>query len=207
MSEAQVDRVRGDLAIIQRAMGLRLSFGKEMVVFGILLTAAAGMAAAVSLWSDSNWGQIGPFAAITMLSMLWLYHQSRRVENLSHEIKLQVSLSVTIYAALVGAALGYSLAAVLGPTIGTARTVGLYAVSVGYVVVFLSILVLNALKRRERYYCLGLAAALLLAGLLIPITDHRFTYFLAHCFMAVGALAGVIIQGIQLKMAESHHAD
>ena len=207
MSEAEVDRVRRDLAIIQRAMGLRLSFGKEMVVFGVLLAAAAAMAAVVSLWSESDWGQLGPFAAIMMLCVFWLYRQSRRVENLSHEIKLQVSLSIAIYAALVCAALGYSSAAVLGPTIGAARTVGLYAASVGYVMAFLSILVLNALKRRERYYCLGLAAALVLAGLLIPITDRRFSYFLAHCFMAVGALAGVIIQGIQLKMAESHHAD
>ena len=205
MSEAEVDRVRGDLAIIQRAMALRLSFGKEMVVFGILLAAAAAMAAVVSLWSESDWGQVGPFAAIMMLCVLWLYHQSRRVENLSHEITLQVSLSITIYAALVCAALGYWLAAVLGPTIGAARTVGLYAASVGYVMIFLSILVLNALKSRERYYCLGLAAALLLAGLLIPITDRRFSYFLAHCFMAVGSLTAAIVQGVQLRTAESHH--
>jgi hypothetical protein len=205
MSEAEFDRVRGDLAIIQRAMALRLSFGKEMVVFGILLTAAAGMAALVSLWSESDWGQVGPFAAIMMLCVLWLYHQSRRVENLSHEIKLQVSLSITIYAALVGAALGYSSAAVLGPTIGAARTVGLYAASVGYVMVFLSILVLNALKSQERYYCLGLAAALLLAGLLIPIADRRYSFFLAHCFMAVGSLTAAIVQGAQLRTAESHH--
>ena len=207
MSEAEVDRVRGDLAIIQRAMALRLSFGKEMVVFGILLAAAAGTAAVVSLSSDSDWGQIGPFAAIMTLCVLWLYRQSRRVESLSHEIKLQVSLSITIYAALVCAALGYSSAAVLGPTIGAARIVGLYAASVGYVMVFLSILVLNALKRRERYYCLGLAAALLLAGLLIPITDRRFSFFLAHCFMAVGTLTAAIVQGAQLRTAESHHAD
>ena len=205
MSEAEVDRVRGDLAIIQRAMALRLSFGKEMVVFGILLAAAAAMAAVVSLWSESDWGQVGPFAAKMMLCVLWLYRQSRRVENLSHEITLQVSLSITIYAALVCAALGYSLAAVLGPKIGAARTVGLYATSVGYVMAFLSILVLNALKSRERYYCLGLAAALLLAGLLIPIADRRFSYFLAHCFMAVGTLTGAIVQGVQLRTAESHH--
>ena len=205
MSEAEVDRVRGDLAIMQRAMALRLSFGNEMVVFGILLTAAAGMAAVFSLRSESNWGQLGPFAAIMMLCALWLYHQSRRVENLSHEIKLQVSLSIAIYAALVCAALGYSSAAVLGPTIGAARTVGLYAASVGYVMVFLSILVLNALKSRERYYCLGLAAALLLAGLLIPITDRRFSYFLAHCFMAAGSLTAAMVQGVQLRTAESHH--
>jgi hypothetical protein len=179
---------------------------KEMVVFGFLLAAAAAMAAVVSLWSESDWGQVGPFAAIMMLCVLWLYRQSRRVENLGHEIKLQVSLSITIHAALVCAALGYSLAAGLGPTIGAARTVGLYAASVSDVMVFLSILVLNAVKSRGRYYCLGLATALLLAGLLIPITERRFSYFLAHCFMAVGAPTGAIVQGVQLRTAESHHA-
>ena len=205
MLEAEVDRVRGDLAIMQRAMALRPSFGKEVVVFGFLLAAAAAMAAVVSLWSESNWGQVGPFAAIMILCVLWLYHQFRRVENLSHEIKLQVSLSITTYAALVCAALGYSLAGGMGPTIGAARTVGLYAGSVGYVMAFLTILVLNALKRRERYYCLGLATALLLAGLLIPIADRGVSLFLAHCFMAAGALTGAVVQSVQLRTAESHH--
>jgi hypothetical protein len=102
--------------------------------------------------------------------------------------------------------LGYSLAVGLGPTLGIARTVGLYAASIAYVLGFLLILILNSLKSRERYYCLGLAVALLLAGLLIPITDHRYSFFLAHSFIGVGSLTGVVIQWVQLRKAAVHDA-
>jgi hypothetical protein len=206
MSETDVDRIKGDLAVIRRAMALRLSFGREMVVFGILVAAGAGVAAVVSLWSDNDWGQLGLCAAVMMLCVIWLYRRSSRVESLGHEIKLQVVLSITVYAVLIVSAAGYSLAAAMSATIGAARTIGLYAAAVGYIMVFLPILVYNALKSRERYYCLGFAVALLLAGLLIQITNYRYSCFLAHCFMAVGALTGAIIQRAQLRTVKGDHA-
>jgi hypothetical protein len=206
MTQTEIGRIKRDLALIQGAMGLKLSFGGEMLVFGALLASAAGRAAVLSLLSQSDWFQVGPCAAIMMLCVLWLYRRSRVIDSLSHEIKLQVCLSITVYAAVIGAALGYSLAAVLSPALGSARTVGLYAASIAYVLGFLTILILNSLKSRERYYCLGLAAALLLAGLLIPITDHRYSFFLAHCFIAIGALIGVAIQWVQLRKAAVHDA-
>src|SRR5262245_44826263 len=171
MSEDQLGRIKGDLAIIQRAMGLHLSFGRGMLVFGILLTFAAVGAAVVSLLVENNWLQVAPFAALMALCLLALYLQSRRIPDLSHEIKLQVGLSITIYFAVFGAACGYMLAAFFGPTIGAARTAALYAASLAYVLPFSFILVLHALKNRERHYCLGLAASLLLTGLIIPILD------------------------------------
>ncbi|MGH7245198.1 MAG: hypothetical protein ACREJD_17430 [Phycisphaerales bacterium] len=201
MSQPEFDRVKGDLAIIQRAMALRVSFGREMVVFGVVLGAGAAIASGISLWSDRDVYQLGAFAAISMLCVVWLYHHSRRVESLGHETKLQVGLSIAVYAAVIGAAAGYWMAAAAGPALGAARTAGLYAAAVGYVVIFLVILLLNALKSRERYYCLGLAAALLLVGLLIPIVDRRFAYPIAHGCMAIGALAAAILQSYQLNQA------
>ena len=206
MSEAELGRIKGDLAVIQRAMGLHLSFGMGMLVFGILLALATVGAAVVSLLVENALLQVGPFATIMVLCLLGLYFQSRRSADLSHEIKLQVVLSITIYFAVFGAACGYTLATFCGPTIGTARTAALYAASLAYVFAFLLILVLNALKSRERYYCLGLAVSLLLAGLLIPILDQHYSYPLAHCFMAVGYLTGVAIQWVQLRKVETHHA-
>ena len=37
MSENEPDRIKGDLATVRQAMGLHLSFGPEMLVFGLLL--------------------------------------------------------------------------------------------------------------------------------------------------------------------------
>jgi hypothetical protein len=201
MSEAELGRIKGDLAIIQRAMGLQLSFGNGMLAFGLLLSIAAVGAAVVSLLSENEWLQVAPFATIMAFCMLGLYIRSRCNSNLSHEIKLQVVLSSTIYCVVWIAACGYALATFCGPTIGATRTAGLYASSIGYVFAFSLILVLNALKSRERYYCLGLAVSLLLAGLLIPILDRHYSYPLAHCFMAVGYLTGVVIQWVQLRKA------
>jgi hypothetical protein len=111
-----------------------------------------------------------------------------------------------MYFAVFGAACGYALAAFCGPTIGAARTAALYAASLAYVLPFSFILVLNALKNRERHYCLGLAASLLLTGLIIPILDPHYSFPLAHGFMAVGYLTGVAIQWAQLRGAVANHA-
>ena len=67
MSEAELTRIQGDLAVIQRAMGLQLFFGKRMLIFGIFLTVAAVGAAVVSLLGENDWLQLAPFVAILVL--------------------------------------------------------------------------------------------------------------------------------------------
>ena len=206
MSEDQLGRIKGDLAVMQRAMGLHQSFGKGMLVFGILLTVAAVGAAVVSLLVEDDWLQLAPLAAVMVLVPVGLYLRSRRSTILSPEITMQVILSVGIYGIVWGAACGYALATFLGPTVGAARTAVFYAISVGLLLAFSVILVRMALESRERYYCLGLAVSTLLAGMLLPILDRHYSYPLAHCFMAVGYLTGVVIQWIQLREAVANHA-
>ncbi len=206
MSDVEISRIQGDLEVIQRALGLQYSFGKGVLVFGTFLTFAAVCAAVVSLLVESSWFQVIPFALIMIFCLIGLYLQSRFTTDLSHEIKLQVVLSITIYFAVFGATCGYTLANFVGPAIGFARTAGLYASSLVYIFAFLLILVINALKSRERYYCLGLAVPLLLTGLLIPILDPHYSFPLAHAFMAVGYLSGAMIQWGQLRKAVTVHA-
>jgi hypothetical protein len=206
MSEAELARLQGDLAVIQRALGLRISFGKGMLVFGVLLALVAMSAAVASFSTESVWLQLIPFTAILVLCLLGLYLRSRRTADFGHEVTLQVVLSITIYFAVIGAACGYMLAALCGPDIGAVRTAALYACSLTYISIFLVILLINAFKRRERYYCLGLAVPLLLTGLLLPVLDKRYSISLAHGFMAVGFLTGVAIQWFQLRKAQSHNA-
>jgi hypothetical protein len=206
MSEDVLGRLRGDLAVMQRAMGLHLSFGKGMLVFGSLLTLAAVGAAIVSLLVENDWHQLTPLAAIMVVGYVGLFLRSRCTANLSPEITMQVVLSVTIYAVVWIAACGYTLATFLGPTVGAARTALLHATSIGTLVAFTLILVRSALRSRERYYCLGLAISTLLAGMLLPILDRHYSYPLAHGFMAVGYLTGVAIQWVQMREAVANHA-
>lgn len=203
MSEDVLGRIRGDLAVVQRAMGLRLSFGKGILVFDMLLALAAIGAALVSLQVETDWLQQAPFAAIMVLVPAGLYLRSRQT---SHEINLQVLMSVTIYAVVWIAACGYTLALFVGPIVGTARTALLYAISVSILTAFTLILVRAALRSREQYYCLGLAVSTFLAGMLLPILSPHYSYSLAHGFMAVGYLTGFTIQWVQLREAAANHA-
>jgi carbon starvation protein CstA len=206
MLEVQLGRIKGDLAVIQRAMGLQPFFGKGMLVFGFLLAVAAIGAAVVSLLVESDWLQLTPLAAIMVAGPVGLYLRSRRSNDLSPEITVQVLLSVAIYGIVWGAACGYAMANFLGPSVGTARTAVFYAVSIGLLLANSLILVHMALKSRERYYCLGLAVSTLFSGMLLPVFDRHYSYFLAHCFMALGYLTGVAIQSAQLRRAVVNHA-
>jgi hypothetical protein len=206
MLEPDLTRIRSDLDVVQRAMGLRVPFGRGVLACGILLTISAIAAAVVSLLVEADWLQLAPLGAIMFLWPGGLFFQSRRSADASHEINLQVLMSVSIYGAVWVAACGYSLATFLGPTVGTARTALLQAVSIGLLLAFTLILVRMALRSRERYYCLGLAISTLLAGMLLPVLDRHYSYPLAHCFMAVGCLTSVAIQWGQLRKTVTHHA-
>ena len=205
MSQGELTRIRDDLVVMQRAMGLHLSFGKGVLVFGSFLAISALAAAVVSLLADADWLQLAPLAAIMILVPVGLFLASRRA-NVIPEMTMQFLLSISIYGVVWVAACGYSLAAQLGSTVETPRIVGLYATSIGLLFAFSLILVRTALRNRERYYCLGLAISTLLAGMLLPILDRHYCYLLAHGFMAVGYLTGVVIQGVQLRTAVTQHA-
>lgn len=205
MASDEIGRVQDDLAVLRRAMGLQLSFGKGVLFSGILLTAAASVAAVVSLLIENDFQQLSMFAAILVVCVIELFLQSRRM-TISSEIAMQVVLSVTIYSVVWIAACGYSMASVLGPTSETWRTGLLHATVISLLVAFTILLVRAAVRNRERYYCLGLALSTLLAGMLFPILDHRFSYSLAHSFMAIGFLTVVVIQWVQLREATTSHA-
>ena len=206
MSEDALGRVKSDLAVIQRALGLRLSFGRGVLLTGAALAVAAFGAAAISLLVDNDLFQVGLLAGIIALPLVGLFLRSRSGTDLNPEFKMQVVLSVSIYAFVWIAACGYSLAAFVGPFIGGPRTAFLHANSIGILISFTLLLVRAALKSREQYYCLGLAVSTLLAGMLLPILDKHFSYPLAHCFMAIGFVTGVAIQRNQLRGAAVQHA-
>lgn len=203
MSEHVLDRIRGDLTVMQRAMVLHLFFGKGMLFFDILLALAAVGAVLVSLNVETDWLQQVPFAAIMVFVPVGLFLRSRRT---SHEINLQVLMSITIYAVVWVAACGYMLANFVSPTMGTERAALLHATGVSTLIVFTLILVCAALKSREHYYCLGLALSTSLAGMLLPILGGHYNYSLAHGFMAVGYMTGFAIQWVQLREAVGNHA-
>jgi hypothetical protein len=205
MSENELDRIKGDLTTMRQAMGLHVSFGTDMLVFGLLLTVVAVAAAVVSVLSENNWILLTLPAASMVLGPVALYLRSRRTANLSPEITTQVVISVFTYVFVWTAATGYVVATFIVTT-GAARAVYVYAVNIGLLFALSLVLVSMALRSRERYYCLGLVVSTLLAGMVLPVFDPHYSYALANCFMAVGYLTGVAIQWVQLREAAANHA-
>ncbi len=206
MSEGELGRIRDDLAVMRRAMGLQLSFGKGTLAFGVILTMVALGAALFSLFLEDDWLQATLFAAIILSVPVGLFLRSFRTSGPSPEVRMQVLLSISIYAVVWTAGAGYAIAAYAGPAVGLARTIGLYASSIGLLFAFSLMLVHAALRSREQYYCLGFAISTLLAGMLLPLLSQHYSDFVAHGSMAMGYLAAVVIQRVQLREAEANRA-
>lgn len=206
MSGDELGRIRADLAVVQRAMGLRVSFGGGMLAFGVLVAVAAIGAAVAGLLVEDDWVGAAPFMAFLVLVPVGLYLRSRRAPGIGPEIVMQVLMSVCVYAVVWVAGSGYAMALVAGPALGPARTAGLYAAGMGLLFASSGILVVTALRNRERAYCLGLAVATLLAGMLLPLLGRHYSVPLAHGSMAIGSLAAAAIQWAQLREVGATHA-
>jgi hypothetical protein len=206
MSNDELGRLKGDLAVMRSAMALHLPFGRGMVAVGIFLTATATTAAVVSLLVERDSLQQALAAAVMVAGLVGLFLRSRRNPGLDSEVVTQVVVSISIYGVVWVAACGYMIAGIAGPFLSTSRTAQLHACSVGLLLTFSCFLVRSALRSRQQHYCLGLAVSTLLAGMLLPVLDWHYSYPLAHGLMAVGYLAGVAIQSAQLREAVASHA-
>jgi hypothetical protein len=206
MSNDELGRLKGDLAVMRSAMGLHLPFGRGMVAVGIFLTATATTAAVVSLLVERDSLQQALAAAVMVAGLVGLFLRSRRNPGLDSEVVTQIVVSISIYGVVWVAACGYMIAGIAGPFLSTSRTAQLHACSVGLLLTFSCFLVRSALRSRQQHYCLGLAVSTLLAGMLLPVLDWHYSYPLAHGLMAAGYLAGVAIQSAQLREAVASHA-
>lgn len=206
MSDDELGRLKGDLAVMRSAMGLHVSFGKGVLAVGIFLTATATAAAVVSLLVERDSLQQALPVAVMVAGLVGLFLRSRPAPGLDSEVVTQVAVSISIYGVVWVAACGYLIAGVAGPSMAASRTAALHACSVGLLLIFSFLLVRSAFGSRRRHYCLGLAVPTLLAGMLLPVLDWHYSYPLAHGLMAVGYLAGVAIQSAQLREAVARHA-
>lgn len=206
MSDDELGRLKGDLAVMRSAMGLHVPFGRGVLAVGVSLTATAALAAIVSLLVERDSVQQALPTAVMVAGLVGLYLRSRRTTGLDPEVVHQVAVSIGIYGVVWVAACGYLIAGVAGPSVGPSRTTALHACSVGLLLIFTYFLVSSAFRSRQRHYCLGLAVSTLLAGMLLPVVDRHYSYPLAHGLMAVGYLAGVAIQAAQLREAAASHA-
>ncbi|MFO0942232.1 MAG: hypothetical protein U0930_15960, partial [Pirellulales bacterium] len=173
MTDKILGRIQEDLAVMQRAMRLSVPFGKGMLVCQVLMTSAAAIAAIFSLFVKSDLAQQIPFTAYMVTVPIGMLVLSRRT---NHDVKMQIVMSLTTYAVVWIAASGYMMAFWVGPSLGVLRAALLYSTSVLILMACTAILVRAALKRREQYYCLGLATAAFVSGMSLPILGQSYGY-------------------------------
>ena len=206
MTNDELGRLEGDLAIMRNAMGLQVPFGRGVLAVGTLLSVTAVAATVVSLLIERDLLQLFLPAAAMVPGLIALFLRSRRAPRLDREVVNQIVVSICIYAVVWVAASGNLIAGIAGPSVGAARTAALHANSIGLLLGFCLLLVRSAFKSRQRHCCHGLAVSALVAGMLLPVVDWHFSFPLAHGLMAIGYLAAVAIQTAQLREAVASHA-
>jgi hypothetical protein len=206
MPDDAVDRIRADLAVMQKAMAIRPEFGNGMVLFDILFSAIAVVATIASLQMENDWRQVLPLVAILCIVPIGLYSRLLLGTHSTHEINFQVLISAVIYAVVWIAACGYSLAAICRESIGELRTAGLIAASIGILLIFTAMLIRTGMLNRERQYSFGLGVSTILAGTLLPVVNSTYVYPVAHSIMAAGLLTVASIQWAQLRDSAVNHA-
>ena len=192
-------RIPDDLPVLPP--GVCLPAGGWRVVPGVLFSLVAAGAAVASLLVDNDWFQVGLLGVILMLGPAGLFLRAGFAGHPAPEIATQVVLSITCHSVVWIAACGFTLATMVGPTVGTVRTALLHATSFGILALFTAILVRGALGGGGQSYCFGLVFSTVLAGIFLPMASHPHSYPLAHSLMAVGFLGGAILQWVQMRRA------
>ena len=97
MSDDELGRLKGDLAVMRSAMGLHVPFGRGVLAVGISLTATAALAAVVSLLVERDSLQQALPTAVIVAGLIGLFLRSRRTPGLDPEVVNQVAVSICIY--------------------------------------------------------------------------------------------------------------
>lgn len=205
MSDAELSRVKQDLAVMGQAIGLHLPFGREAVAANGTLAVLAGAAAVLSLVLPMGLPQLVPLAAVALAVPVGLYVHSRLKGATAPEVAAQLLWSIGVHGLVWFAACNYVLADLFGQALGLGQHLLGYISTVTILFGFALGLVVKALRRREQACMVGLAVPLMLAGMVMPLLDPGILFPLAHALMALGFGLAAGIQWVQLRRMGAIH--
>jgi len=211
MSQAQVDRVREDLAAMQRVLGFRLLFGREHVWVNLVLALAGLVVAAVTEWtnissvpsvrgSGAHWAYIGlvTLPALLVLGMLAAVAHGRKdaaplVWQESRRTWAVAAVAVPLYLSFAAWAVsrGASAGAITACTLFLA---GLFTF-------------VGAISDRRMRHTLGWAASTMIAGLVAPSATYESAGLLVGGWLIVGGLSSAAMMAWQLRSGSEYVAD
>lgn len=197
MSQADLNRIREDLATVRHAAGLELPFGNQEVR-AHLWSAACGVI--MTLWAvfapwEYRWGIAVPIAAAVAITLRTTAEARRRRESARWREYRLSSAAVLVAAPLAIAYLYWE------------RWSGMPRAMAGAASVFffgLGALVFALLDRRRFYYAGG-AIPFMIFGALIPFCSPQQVLIAGSVCWAVGGLAVAGIQSWQLHLDGTQH--
>jgi hypothetical protein len=202
MSQADLNRVRDDLATIKQAVGMELPFGRTDVRLNLMIFGAGVFA---SVWTAlAPWGKLVlvgliPVALVGIAYVTMDVRRSRRRTTGSPVYRRELKSGLIMAAVLFLLVKGYWM---WGESMGvSARLAGATAVFLAGVG-----LIPWGLSSRGQRPELGAAIALILYGVAIPFVSARGVVVGAGITLAICGLAMAAIQSYQLRTAGGAHA-
>ena len=202
MENSEVQRVKEDLATLQRAAGLESLVGREDV-WANLAVAAAGVVAVV--WAllphsmPQQWG-IVPLILVVLSYLTWQRARHRQSTGRSAVTRKKYSAELAGVVVITLLALVYRLWAT---ELGISREVA------GGAALFLlgAAIVVFGLRERQRWLELGIAVPIMACGMAIPLLSVS-TWVLIGGTFAVGGAVTAGLTAYQIRMdANTHDAD
>jgi hypothetical protein len=211
MSQAQVDRVREDLSVMQRVLGFRHRFGREHVWANLALALAGLVVSVITQWtgissvptargSGAHWGYIGLVClpGLLVLGMLVAVARWRKAAAPffwweSRRALIVAAVAVPLYLGFVAWAVGRGASAG-AVTASTLFLAGLFPF-------------LAAIADKSMHYTLGWAASTMIAGLAAPSATYETAGLLVGGWLIAGGLSSAALMAWQLRNGSEHVAD
>ncbi len=211
MSDTSLERVRGDLAVMRQAFGLRLPFEWEHVC-ACLALAALGLAISaitastniavepVVRGSAAHWAYISLLVVpvFLFLGVITMVASRRKEDAPLFWLENRQSWAVAAVATPL----------FIGFTVWTMRS-GLSAGSLTAATLFFAGVysLMAAVADKSRRYMLGWAVSAILAGVIAPFAGYESAGLLAGGWLAVGGISTAVIMAWQLRTEGKHVPD
>ncbi len=200
MRDAQLDRVRRDLATMKDAAGTELPFGRQEVRRKML---HALLAVPLAIWAIVGPGTHMSLALIVTLIALLVAESTLgakyRRQRFQHPSRWK-EFRLGILAPLAGAPLvlfGFYWAAANGTPVRTMMGLVLFATGIAFCLIAL-------FSQKRRHYC-GMGAAMMVCGIIMPLCSDRQVGLAIALLFIVGAPLTGAIQAWQLRRSELNH--
>jgi hypothetical protein len=208
MSQADLDRVREDLATMKQAFGFRLPFGQEHVWVSLALAvvgiAIAALTALTNISvkpaapdSTAHWAYIALIVAPALFVLAVMSVIARRRKAKAPLLWRESRLSWVVAAVVVPLYVGF-----IAWTARNGLSLGVLTAATLFLAGLFSLMA--TIPDRSKWYTLGWAVSTLLAGVCAPVATYESAGLVAGGWLLLGGFSTAAITTRQLRSGNDH---